>query len=67
MNKSNVKMLTCFTIMEALCESSSDSSDSFDEDELVSYPAIQNIRPRIKNYLDIVHEYSNREFKSHFR
>ena len=65
MNKS-AKMLICYTIAETLCESSGDSSD---EDELLDfiYPSIQNIRPRIKNYLDIVHEYSNTEFKSHFR
>lgn len=60
-------MLICCTIAEILCEDS--SSDSSDEDELQNfiYPSVKIIRPRIKNYLDIVNEYSNAEFKSHFR
>jgi len=58
-------MLISCTIAEILCDESSDSSD---EDELnFIYPSVKIIRPCIKNYLDIVHEYSNAEFKSHFR
>lgn len=66
MNK-NAKMLICFSVAEALCDS--DSSDSSDEDKLLNviHPLIRNTRPRIKNYMDVVHEYSNIEFKSHFR
>lgn len=58
------KLLISLAAIEEVCESSTDSS----EDDLdVLLPIIQNIRPRIRNYLDIVNEYSNIEFTSHFR
>lgn len=59
------KLLISLAALEAVCESSTDSSEEDELDELL--PTIQNIRPRIRNYLDIVNEYSNMEFKSHFR
>lgn len=50
--------------MEVLNESSSDSSTEEEEMEL---SRIQTVRPRIKNYMDTISEYSDVEFKSHFR
>lgn len=66
MNKKE-KLLICCTTIEILCEST--SSDSSDKEEFLqlTYTCKQNIRPRITNYFSIVNEYSNNEFKSHFR
>jgi len=57
------KLSICLIALEALNESSSDSSE---EEEQIESP-IQTVRPRIKNYMDTINEYSDAEFKSHFR
>jgi len=57
------KLSICLIALEALNESSSDSSEEEEQIEL----SIQTVRPRIKNYMDTINEYSDAEFKSHFR
>jgi len=56
------KLSICLIALEILNES--DSSSEEEEEELV-LPI--EIRPRIKNYMDTIQEYSDKEFKSHFR
>lgn len=64
MNK-HTKLSICLIALEALNE----SSDSFsEEEEERDYPLLPiQARPRIKNYIDVITEYSDAEFKSHFR
>ncbi|XP_018361569.1 PREDICTED: putative nuclease HARBI1 [Trachymyrmex cornetzi] len=57
------KLSICLIALEILNESSTDSSS---EDELIMRLPIQ-VRPRVKNYMETVNEYSDIEFKSHFR
>lgn len=61
MNK-RAKLQICMIVMEIMNETSESSSE---EDELLQLTSV--IRPRIQNYIDVVHEYSEREFKNHFR
>lgn len=52
----------CLVAVEVLNDT--DSSTSEEELEL---SLLIRARPRIRNYIEIVNEYSNEEFKSHFR
>ncbi|KAL6432011.1 hypothetical protein ACFW04_007447 [Cataglyphis niger] len=55
----------CLIALEILNESSDNSSKEEDIIEELVSPI--EIRPRIKNYMGTVKEYSDKEFKSHFR
>lgn len=59
------KLSICLIALEILNESSSDSFSEEEEEKLPSLPI--QIRPRVKNYMNTVNEYSDMEFKSHFR
>lgn len=59
------KLSICLIALEVLNESSSDSFS--EEEEQVELLPIQVVRSRIKNYIDTVNKYSDKEFKSHFR
>lgn len=57
------KLSICLVALEAL----NDSSDSFsEEEEEMELLPMQTVRPRIKNYMDTINQYSDMEFKSHF-
>lgn len=52
----------CLIALQVLNESSSSSEE---EEEMELLPI--QVRPRIKNYIDTINEYSDIEFKTHFR
>lgn len=58
------KLSICLIALEMLNESSDSSSE---EEEQIELSPMQAVRPRIKNYMDTVKEYSDAKFKSHFR
>ncbi|XP_018363689.1 PREDICTED: putative nuclease HARBI1, partial [Trachymyrmex cornetzi] len=59
-----VKLQICMIAIEILNESSDSSSE---EDELLELTNSTIYRPRVRNYIDVVHQYSDMEFKAHFR
>lgn len=55
-------------LVNSIVESSDDSSsDDDDEIFLMDIRGPLQRRPRIENYLQIIHIYNDNEFKSHFR
>jgi len=57
------KISICIAKIEAIIDISSDVNSFSDED---FFPKIYR-QPRIRNYINTVSEYSDIEFKSHFR
>ena len=61
-----VKLQIYMTAVEIINDSSSSEEDELLESLLFANSATI-YRPRIRNYLDVVHEYSDVEFKTHFK